>query len=406
MAFVLRCCRIRVPFFTLLYAGICLSALLCLLVFWSPPSFLSSAPQQKIGALDAPLVDYSLLGTGPLYLKSTGDSSLAQSLKEELLIIAKNTRPDVRGDSEEILLRLKTSKKEKRILNGTPVFLSFFTEENGRVHIVDFSEEPSSVRVTANVLDKEKALIEVCLDADTKQFVSQLAGALGARVDSLLQKTEEVAIQDLKRAKWWGHDLFLQNYGGKEYLKLANKHKLEIGDPAHICFVGESDFLVWEEGVWKNVGDAVEALNGRVIARIKSIQQRKMEMEVWDETGFYGVCFPLEMQTSARLSNRTDQLPASLRMRTATQVTCTLGGKKRFILRQGDWLLKTAAGWRNLKKNSEIDAYVRQELRGELFIFDKLEKEKNKAVLKGHIFDEMRTQMQPVHIPIVMEKGK
>ena len=47
---------------------------------------------------------------------------------------------------------------------------------------------------------------------------------------------------------------------------------------------------------------------------------------------------------------------------------------------------------------------MQHKVKGELFIFDGIEKELNQILLKGHMFDEMRTQIQPISIPILTEK--
>lgn len=76
------------------------------------------------------------------------------------------------------------------------------------------------------------------------------------------------------------------------------------------------------------------------------------------------------------------------------------------MLKQGDWMLKTAQGWHLLKKTDLLDQALQFAMRGELFIFDELVKENGKSVVKGHLFDEMRVQMVPVSIPIISEKEK
>ena len=43
-------------------------------------------------------------------------------------------------------------------------------------------------------------------------------------------------------------------------------------------------------------------------------------------------------------------------------------------------------------------------LKGELFIFDSIEKEQGRSVIKGNLFDETRTQVQPLMLPIDAEK--
>jgi hypothetical protein len=80
--------------------------------------------------------------------------------------------------------------------------------------------------------------------------------------------------------------------------------------------------------------------------------------------------------------------------------------KRRIILKEGDWLIRSAKGWRIIKKSEEVEDYINHKLRGDLFIFDKLEKEHGKLVVKGHLFDEMRTNKQTMSIPIVSEKKR
>ena len=74
------------------------------------------------------------------------------------------------------------------------------------------------------------------------------------------------------------------------------------------------------------------------------------------------------------------------------------------LLKVGDWVLKTKRGWKRLKKSDEIDAYLNHHLVGDLFIFDALERKGGRVVLKGHFFNEMRTQKQKITVPIVSEK--
>ncbi len=66
-------------------------------------------------------------------------------------------------------------------------------------------------------------------------------------------------------------------------------------------------------------------------------------------------------------------------------------------------MLKTGAGWRNLRRKEEIESCLHHRIKGELFIFDSLEKEQGRWVVKGNLFDEMRTQVQSVSMPIEME---
>ena len=74
------------------------------------------------------------------------------------------------------------------------------------------------------------------------------------------------------------------------------------------------------------------------------------------------------------------------------------------VLREGDWVLKTASGFRNLKKLEQIEDCIYHRLQGELFVFDQLETVQGKSVMKGHFFDATRSQMQTLSFPISQEK--
>ena len=79
-----------------------------------------------------------------------------------------------------------------------------------------------------------------------------------------------------------------------------------------------------------------------------------MELEVWDEKGFYPSLIKIELQSPSKVGAKPDFLPSSIRLRSSTQITCNLG-KRRYILKEGDWMLKTSKGWRNLKKAKDIE---------------------------------------------------
>jgi len=54
-------------------------------------------------------------------------------------------------------------------------------------------------------------------------------------------------------------------------------------------------------------------------------------------------------------------------------------------LKQGDWLLKTGSGWRNLRNSEDVQLYLERRLKGDLFVFDAIEKDpQGKFLMKGH----------------------
>jgi len=178
--------------------------------------------------------------------------------------------------------------------------------------------------------------------------------------------------------------------------------ELTNGSKTYALFVSAGDYLLYEEGEWRVA--AYEELSSNLpVAYVKAASGKTLEINVWDETGFYPVQIKVEMERQARLQLKPESMPSRIRLRSGTQVSCALG-KRRVILKQGDWLLKTSSGWRNLRKAEEIGQYLNHRLKGELFVFDGIEKEQGRSVMKGHIFDETRTQVQPFSLPIDAEK--
>jgi hypothetical protein len=157
-------------------------------------------------------------------------------------------------------------------------------------------------------------------------------------------------------------------------------------------------------GEWR-VAFREEIQSDLPVAHVRAVHAGALEIDVWDETGFCPLQVKVDMEKQMPLQRKLEGMPTQIRLRNSTQVSCALG-KRRVILRQGDWLLKTASGWRNLRKMEEIDQYLHRRLKGELFIFDSLEKEQGRMVMKGYLFDETRTVAQPLALPIDSEKSQ
>jgi hypothetical protein len=52
----------------------------------------------------------------------------------------------------------------------------------------------------------------------------------------------------------------------------------------------------------------------------------------------------------------------------------------------------------------QIEDYIHHRLQGELFVFDGLETIQGKTLMKGHLFDTMRSSAQMISFPIAQEK--
>jgi hypothetical protein len=356
------------------------------------------APEQPQTAAISSGWPHARIGNGPLALNGGQESSLVPDLGKELLLLAIATRPDVPLKDTPLLVGLRTSKEKRIVASGQPLFLDF---SDGQP--LKFSSEAQALWIKPLVLDRASALIEAGLQrplegeggwVDEKvQFV--------ASVEHKERRLENGSAYDsLVRGKLWGKDALLQLYGGEEYRRDRDKVKVEFSS---VLLVEEGDYLGWDGMGWQKIALSPESRKAP-IAQVRRASPQGVEIDMWDKEGFYPQQVKLEPQPLSRLAPAPEHLPSSLRLRTATQVTCLLG-KRRAVLKKGDWLLRTPAGWRVLKSVREIEECIQHKMRGELLVIDGLERTKNRVVLKGCAFDEMRTQSAPVNIPVAEKKG-
>jgi len=352
---------------------------------------------------------YETIGSGSLSLNPANQAAFL-NLNHEIVILAKNTRPDAPlSRAGKILVGLKSSGEEKEITSSTLVHLHYDPTMTGAVF--RFSDQPSALWMKPMIMDQSGVLIEIgrenavngVKEVETSRFVlpePSVSDAIGGR--SLSRRPGGKELESLKQTTLWSRDVLFEKYGGREFQVMKDKIKLQFASPSQVCFVSQGDYLTLAEGRWKVVS-LQDAKGEAPLLHVKEVSSKGVEIQSWDISGFFPFQLKIDFQRQPKLAPRPEGLPSSLRLRTASQVTCILG-KRRLILKKGDWLLKTTTGWRNLKRASEIEDCLYHRLQGELFIFDSIEKEGGKMFLKGHLFDEMRTQVQPVVIPIENEK--
>jgi len=384
-------------------------ALVCVFSMWvlllqkektDSPVFLSmSAPDEEL-RLDE-------IGKGVLSLNPMRKSSLVPDLSREILVLARSSRPDCDPRERTLLLSTKSSSEQRIVTLGEQIFLSCHKKKDEEPTYT-FSEKKTPLWIKPMLSGQEDICLEIGQFSPSKQgegFLEEVGQVLVQQVRSsaFKQKRESAFLSSIRQAKWWGNDCLLKQYGGQEYREMMQKQKVEIPaeSGSQFYFLSAGDYLQWQDGSWQETALS-SSRPGCPLAFVKSLSSKNMEVEVWDEKGFYPQMFNFELQNPSK-SQKTDLSTSLVRLRSSSQVTCSLG-KRRFILKEGDWLLKVGKSWRNLKRSKDIEDCLQHKLRGELFIFDSIDKQQGKLFLKGSIFDEMRTQITPVLIPISPEE--
>ena len=359
---------------------------------------------QKAGRL---LFSYEAIGSGGMALRPHHALGWVSRLADELVLIAYNSRPDVDAKETKVLIAMKNGKEQLAVPNGRTIYLKE-SEQGKGLHP---SSDVTGLWAKPILLENGAVLIEagrklVSKDGQVGEEKGQFVVAGQAGVPSRYSPAGQPFAKELKSARVFFHDLLLQKYGGREYKSWCDKWvlQLESDHSTYACFVSAGDYLLYDKGEWQ-VSSLEDLKAERPVARVKGISGRAIEIEAWDEIGY--CCLPMKIEMEkheGRFPVKSETMPTAIRLRSGTQVSCALG-KRRVILRQGDWLLKTSTGWRNLRRSEEIEQYLHHRLKGELFIFDFIEKEQGKTVMKGHLFDETRTQMQSISLPIETESN-
>jgi hypothetical protein len=338
------------------------------------------------------------IGQGPLSLRPSQALGWIADLCGEIQVLAYNSRPDQALTEAQMVVHLKQKKERSVVSSGQVLYLE---EKQG----LSFSDSATPLWVKLTLLDGASVLVEASRRVDESEEKGQFVAHVQGMRSAMSLKIQE-SVKSLASAKAFTQDLVMAKYGGREFADWSRKITLELqgsaGGVYGIC-VMPGDYLALQEGEWKVVSlEAVQqaACMGQVVAA----SERGVDLLVWDEQGFSPSQFKVEVKNRAQHAMGPEMLPSLVRFRTGTQVSAVFG-KRRLILRVGDWLVKRPNGWRHLRSTDEVQLYLERRLKGDLFVFEAIEKDpQGKYVLKGTLFDDSRLSMQPVSVPIHQER--
>jgi len=310
------------------------------------------------------------------------------NIEREIAFSRDLPRPDSpNSDSSVYVIRLKKNSQTKKVtlparidlryeksLRLTEDTSSFWVEiEKGglvHVHILDMAGE-----------NREIGTFQSCLD--------------DAPIRSSQDFSEGSPLWFLAESRLLGKDLFLSKYAGGS--KLA---RLEIGGLN--LQVKEGDLLRFKEGKWEKVED-VKDTKGAPVARIGPFNEKNLEFQAWGLDEYSRLC--ISSVVAQPFNGKVEEILTSVRIRSEKQISCMLD-KQCFVLKAGDFVLKTDNRWKVLRKPEEKEAYIRGEVEGEIFVFDRIDQKGGQKVLYGSIFDSGRSQVLPVeYVASTQKKG-
>lgn len=329
---------------------------------------------------------YDAIGTGPLALASKDQDFPLPGLRDEILFLGRNERPDARNRSS-CLIGLKSSSIRFAMGENEPIFLDY---ENGKVCL---SQSKTPLMISGQVVDG-------CLELSASINIKDLSRQVFWKIPQTPLKNLSLdpqfvtAVKKLQQMKLWGPDQLLVHYGGPTFDHAKRKLRFELDDVLVPASIG--DVFVWDEQRWS----APKApTDNQVLAEVIDMSPSQIEWRVWAIGGLDQARLKVAVQQPLQIALNMNEVFSRLRMRTHESVSCQIGQSSR-LLRKGDWLEQCDGHWRHLRRLDEIDACIAGNHNKPLFVCDGLEKVDDKWMLKGHVFDAKRTQAFPICLPM------
>ena len=354
--------------------------------------------------LSASRFDYGKIGRGAFALRSEIQKFPFPNLSGEVLFLGKNTRPDATLYNVKLHIGLKGDEKTLKAVPGQKLYLSY------NEGILCFAKDPTPLWIKPYLNEKRETWIEMGIRLVSEVNEVLLDEVRTFEIENALKRNPPSEVSDpglakgveaMKKAKWWAPDRLFEVYGGENYGKLTGKERLEFEEEkgAHILYVKEGDRFVWKEGKWR----AFPSTNRYPMAHLISVSPYKIEWELWDVTGLEWVKVAHSKERARGINLRVEGIFTRMRQRTTSRISCRVDNKA-VILKKGDWIVHTTTGWHILKNLKEVEEILNFKVRGELFVFDGMEKVDGKSVFCGALFDQMRTQIQHVRLPTARGK--
>jgi len=359
-----------------------------------------------------PIEAYQQIGKGALSLKWVEPQMQLPDLRDEVVFLGKNERPDVKN-KQLFHLQLKNSYEIKTVKSGERVYLTYGLDKTGKKRSYSFTpgHQPSSLWLTVQPTSEEGLSVTVSLVDDHGSAISypeerhsfSIPCTEGAKPThpEIAGCKADASFLVRQKARWIGPDLFLEQHGGEEFAFAAGRQRIDFlsdTDP-YACFVKQNDCLIWKEGKW-HLALSPEKTADFPLLYVKKIEDKVIVFELWDIEGRNRLTMSLmRIKDYENLPDLITEFKF-VGAKTWAQFIVECRGE-RLIIKPHDWLLYTPEGWHKINSVEEVDAYVSQKMIGSLFVLDKMVKQNGRQALIGHLFNSSRTEIQIVELPAI-----
>lgn len=366
------------------------------------------------GSFELPAEAYEGIAGSFLALDSAPPSLQLPDLKSQLSYSGRNGRPDSNSENTVLHFTLSGSKKAT-VIPEEKIYLVY--DKNSKPARYSFSpnNEKTSLSFECSLQDNNEVLVRVSMEDEKGEKITEPESHAQFRIPEkdFARNTGENweigswrvdgTILARQRARWFGHDRFLEKHGGKAYENITNKHRIDFGEneDVYFVFVQTGDCLIWDGNRWRVIEPGPRSLKHPLLV-VKKIDDRLMSLELWDVDGKAKVPLNLLKSTEPWAANNAQTIQQAFKFvgaRTRTQCLFEIN-KERMVIKPSDWLLMTPKGWKKLDKEEDIDRFVQRKTTGMLFIFEGWSKKDDRQVMQGTLFNPARCDSQTVDLAI------
>lgn len=365
------------------------------------PKSAFSMPKEAYDAIGEPFLSMKFL---PMYLQ-------LPDLKKFLVYYGKNGRPDATADRTLMHFAFSGNKTVSSAAPGERLYILYDRKLNPPQYVFSPGNAETSLWIEPSTQGNE-AVVNVSMRGEQGEAIKEPENnarfalpekeyvRYGGTTWEIGKNRVDATLLARQRARWYGPDQFLAQHGGKEYAEQIGKQRIDFGEgeEAYSVFVGTNDALVWSNDRWQSVKPGPDSL-GKPMLLVKKVDERLMNLELWDPEGKGKVLLNLLKSTEPAQPATALNAFKFVGARTRSQFVFEIN-KERVLLSPKDWMLLTPTGWIKLTTPKEIDDYVDRKTPGTMFVFDEAERKDDRIIMKGTLYNPSRTEAQSVEIPL------
>jgi hypothetical protein len=351
---------------------------------------------------------YKTLGEPFFQLKTTPITLQVPDLKNQVIYLGKNNRPDAQRDKVMLHFSIPASQSQASIPPQENLYLTYDTRKGQWIFSQD--NTPSTLWMKAFPAGDEVKVELSMINEEgivTKKPLENSVFTLKEKDPSKMQKSFELGkwrvdatLLSRQKTRWYGRDLFLERHGGGDFSDAVGRERIDFLEftPPYSIFAKEGDFLIWKGERWQKPKEGEETIKYPLLL-IKKINDRVMNLELWDVEGRGKFSLNLLKSGDAKVTPNFLNAFKFMGAKTRSQFLFEVN-QERLTLKPKDWLLFTKEGWKTLDTAEEIDDFVTRKITGPLLVIDSVERKGDAQILNGTLFNPSRTESQSIEIPL------